>query len=153
MHTLTVAGNARQSGFSSGHVPSLTENQWRSLAGAAKAACEHAYCPYSRFPVGAAVMTSDGAIASGCNVENASFGLTVCAERNAVFAAVAAGATSVVALVLYTPTPAPVTPCGACRQVIAEFGADASIRCVCAGPDSIDYGLGGLLPAGFTLHR
>lgn len=124
---------------------------WQRLAEAARAACAHAYCPYSRFPVGAAVMTVDGSIASGCNVENASFGLTVCAERNALARAVADGATSIVALVLYTPTPQPVTPCGACRQVIAEFGRDASIRAICTGPASVEYTLAELLPHGFGL--
>jgi len=77
--------------------------------------------------------------------------LTSCAERNAIFRAVGDGATSVAALVVYTPTPTPVTPCGACRQVIAEFGRDALVRAICDGPDTIDYTIGELLPAGFTL--
>lgn len=129
----------------------MNEAQWSQLAHAAKAACARAYCPYSRFPVGCAVMTGDGAIASGCNVENASFGLTSCAERNAIFRAIADGATSIVAMLLYTPTAAPVTPCGACRQVIAEFGRSARIRALCAGPDSVEYTLAELLPHGFAL--
>ena len=131
----------------------MTDVQWEALERAARAACARAYCPYSRFPVGCAVMTGDGAIASGCNVENASYGLTSCAERNAIFRAVADGATSIVAVMLYTPTPAPVTPCGACRQVIAEFGRDARVRAICDGADTLEYALRDLLPDGFTLRR
>ena len=129
----------------------MNETKWQELARAAKAACARAYCPYSRFPVGCAVMTGDGTIASGCNVENASFGLTSCAERNAIFRAVADGAKSIVAVLLYTPTPAPATPCGACRQVISEFGRDALVRAICDGTDTLEYALRDLLPESFTL--
>jgi cytidine deaminase len=131
----------------------MDETQWRRLAGAARAACAHAYCPYSRFPVGAALLTADGWIAGGCNVENASFGLTSCAERNAIFRAITDGATSIVALVLYTPTAEPLAPCGACRQVIVEFGRDAEVRCICDGPDSIECVAHELLPHAFTLAK
>jgi cytidine deaminase len=131
----------------------MTNVQWQTLAQAAKAACAYAYCPYSRFPVGCAVMTSDRAIASGCNVENASFGLTSCAERNAIFRAVADGATSILAVLVYTPTAAPVTPCGACRQVIAEFGRDARVRAICDGVDSVEWTLGELLPDAFAIAK
>jgi cytidine deaminase len=127
----------------------MTEIQWQRLADAAKAACARAYCPYSRFAVGAAVLASDGSIAAGCNVENVSFGLTVCAERNAIFRAVADGATSIVAVTLYTPTAEPVTPCGACRQVIAEFGRDARIRAICDGAGMLDFRMRELLPNAF----
>ena len=126
------------------------ESQWRALAQAARAASRLAHCPYSRFPVGAAVLSGDGAIAAGCNVENASYGLTVCAERNAVSRAVAEGARSIDAVVVYTPTAEPVTPCGACRQVIAEFGRDARIRCICDGPGMLEFGLADLLPTAFV---
>jgi cytidine deaminase len=129
----------------------MDETQWQRLADAARAASAHAYCPYSGFPVGAAVLASDGSIASGCNVENASYGLTLCAERNAIFRAVADGATSIVALALYTSTPEPVTPCGACRQVIAEFGRDVRVRSICAGTGCVDYTLDELLPHRFSL--
>jgi cytidine deaminase len=131
----------------------MTQTPWQALADAAKAACAHAYCPYSRFPVGAALLTAEGSIASGCNVENASFGLTCCAERNAIFRAIADGATSIVALTLYTPTAQPVAPCGACRQVIMEFGRDAQVRCICDGPGSIDCVAHELLPHAFTLAK
>jgi cytidine deaminase len=84
----------------------------------------HAYAPYSGFPVGAAVLLRDGRMFAGCNVENASFGLTACAERNAIFAAVAASAKKpeIVAVAVCNARGVPCSPCGACRQVIAEFG-------------------------------
>lgn len=131
----------------------MSPTEWSRLEQAAKAASARAYCPYSRFAVGCAVLTADGTIASGCNVENASYGLTSCAERNAIFRAVGDGATSVAALVVYTPTPSPVTPCGACRQVIAEFGRDTRVRAICDGSDALEYTIGELLPAGFTLAK
>jgi cytidine deaminase len=80
-----------------------------------------AYCPYSNFAVGAAVLTSDGSIYRGCNVENASYGLSMCAERTAIFAAVASGNVDLVAVAVVTNAAKPARPCGACRQVIAEF--------------------------------
>jgi len=93
----------------------------------AKAAAENAYCPYSKFPVGAAVLTDDGEVFSGCNVENASLGLTMCAERNAVFQAVAKGYLKIVAVVIVILASTPAPPCGACRQVISEFGNEAEV--------------------------
>lgn len=129
----------------------LSDTDLQQLVLAAKDASTRAYCPYSRFPVGAAVRTADGRVFAGCNVENASFGLTVCAERNAIFNAVGAGAQTITALVLYTPTDAPVTPCGACRQVLAEFGRDADIVCACAGAQRLQFTASALLPHGFTL--
>jgi cytidine deaminase len=131
----------------------MTEAEWQQLADAAKAASAYAYCPYSGFRVGAAVLTDHGLIASGCNVENASFGLTVCAERNAIFRAVADGAKAIVALALYSPTPEPTTPCGACRQVLAEFGREARVRCVCDGPSVAEFTIAELLPGAFALPR
>ncbi|MDQ3692938.1 MAG: cytidine deaminase [Chloroflexota bacterium] len=87
----------------------------------AHAAAARAYVPYSRFPVGAALLTTDGTTSTGCNIENASYGLTVCAERVAVFAAVASGARAVVAIAVVAANVDGVTPCGACRQVLNEF--------------------------------
>lgn len=82
---------------------------------------DKAYVPYSRFPVGAALLTSDGQVFSGCNIENASFGLTNCAERTAIFKAVSEGHKTFDYLVVTGNTEGPISPCGACRQVLAEF--------------------------------
>ncbi|HEX8958368.1 MAG TPA: cytidine deaminase, partial [Solirubrobacterales bacterium] len=96
----------------------------------AREAAERAYCPYSGFRVGAAALaTRDGEAGSeifaGCNVENASYDLTICAERSAVVQAISAGYRKLLAVVVYTPTETPTAPCGACRQVLFEFGPDA----------------------------
>jgi cytidine deaminase len=126
-----------------------SENNLKRLADAARAASQHAYCPYSNFRVGAAVLTEGGEVYSGCNVENASYGLTICAERNAVFQAAAGGHRSIVAVAVYTPTASPTAPCGACRQVINEFGPDADVVCICDGPGTIRARLSELLPQAF----
>ena len=115
----------------------------------AKAAAGRSYCPYSRFRVGAAIASQTGAIFGGCNVENASYGLTTCAERNAVFQMVASGETAFDAIVIYTPTTTPTAPCGACRQVLNEFNPAAEVVCVCDGPDAIRSTVRELLPAAF----
>lgn len=88
----------------------------------ARAAAARAYVPYSHFPVGAAVLTADGSFIAGCNVENASYGLTVCAERVAAWTAAAAGHHELRAIAVVAPRVKGVTPCGACRQVLNEFG-------------------------------
>ncbi len=102
----------------------LTKAEETALLDAAQAARENSYSPYSKFKVGAAVLTEDGRIFTGTNIENASYGLTVCAERNAMFAAVGAGQRRLRALALITqklPGMAFNSPCGACRQVMSEF--------------------------------
>ena len=102
--------------------PCMNAEQTQALLDEARAAREKAYVPYSRFQVGAALQTSDGAIYHGCNVENASFGLTNCAERTAFFRAIADGHRpgDFVALAVVGDTRGPIAPCGACRQVILE---------------------------------
>jgi cytidine deaminase len=95
----------------------------------ARKAMKSAYAPYSKFQVGAAILLEDGRVFTGCNVENASYGLTICAERNAIFAAVAAGGKKprIAAVAVVNKRGVPCSPCGACRQVIAEFGPDAVV--------------------------
>jgi cytidine deaminase len=124
-----------------------------ALVAAARAARRHAHAPYSRFAVGAAVRDERGRVHVGCNVENASYGLTICAERNAVAAAVAAGARAVRAVAVVTPTRPPGSPCGACRQVLAEF-AGARTRVLMAAPTGEPEAttLGELLPRAFSLR-
>ncbi len=101
---------------------------WDALYEAATEARGKAYAPYSRFPVGAAVLMDDGTIFSGCNVENRSFGLTICAERVALAAAVTSGRTGLRAVLVLTDTEPPSAPCGACREFLTEFGtADTSV--------------------------
>ena len=128
----------------------ISEAVLDALKRRAREAAAHAYAPYSGFAVGAAVLTDSGEIHSSTNVENASFGLSNCAERNAIFQAVAHGARKLEALAVYTPTAAATMPCGACRQVLAEFGADAIIVC-CTDDDAHErrFGLAELLPAAF----
>lgn len=93
----------------------------------AQSAHRQAYVPYSHYPVGSAVLFSSGKIYSGCNVENASYGLTVCAERNAIFQAVAQGERELKGIAIAVPTEAFPSPCGACRQVIREFAVDCPV--------------------------
>lgn len=120
-----------------------------TLEVAARQAAGRAYAPYSRFRVGAALETASGRVFSGCNVENASYGLCNCAERTAVFTAIAAGETAVRRIVVYTPTPTPTPPCGACRQVLNEFGPEAVVVSVCDGPDRLVSRVDALLPGAF----
>lgn len=121
----------------------------RRLEKAARAAAKASYSPYSKFPVGAAILAGSGKIYTGCNVENASYGLCNCAERTAIFTAAAQGERTVRAVVVYTPTDTPTSPCGACRQVINEFGPTAPVISICAGPGRIETTLDQLLPRAF----
>ncbi len=112
----------------------------------------NSYSPYSGFPVGAVAVSTDGRMFPGVNVENASYGLTSCAERNAVFNAVASGATAFTMVMLMTDTEDPVTPCGACRQVLAEFcPPDMPVICETLNGRSKTYQLKDLIPFAFGL--
>ena len=114
------------------------------LVTAAWAAREHAYAPYSKFKVGAALRSADGPIFPGCNVENISYGLTNCAERVAIGAAVANGATDFEVIAVVADTKTPISPCGACRQVLAEFGISRILLANLA--ESVEFSLNELLP-------
>lgn len=118
------------------------------LKESAKSAARSAYCPHSGYAVGAAVLADDGRIFDGCNIENASYSLTVCAERVAVFKAVSAGAKKITALYVYSDSGKPPYPCGACRQVLSEFCDDATIV-VSDGKTDMITSLEKLLPYGF----
>jgi len=104
------------------------------LIAAARSARERAVVPYSNFPVGSAVLCADGRVFEGCNIENASYGLTMCAERVALFTAVAAGCRRIEVIALVGPGAEPLSPCGACRQVMLELAPDAEV--IMAGDDT-----------------
>lgn len=128
--------------------------QARALVSAARRVRANALAPYSKFAVGAAVLDERGRVHVGCNVENASYGLTVCAERNAVAAAVAAGARKIIAVAVATSAQPAAPPCGACRQVLAEVAADDAVVLLAstrgqAAPER--WKLGDLLPRAFRL--
>ena len=117
----------------------------------ARAVLDNSYSPYSKYRVAAAVRDEQGRIFTGVNVENGSYGLTQCAERSAICTAIGAGAKAITAVVVYTPTSEPSTPCGACRQVIMEFAADATVLCVCDSDQQSSSTSAELLPNSFVL--
>lgn len=124
------------------------------LLTAARMAREKAYAPYSDFRVGAAVLSSNGRIFSGCNVENASFGLTSCAERNAVFTMIASGEKEIAEILVIGDSEEFLPPCGACRQVIAEFASPATVVHMCnRSGDCLDTTVGELVPYIFHLKK
>ncbi len=123
-----------------------TVNQFKELLAAAEAARKVAYAPYSKFTVGAAVRTKSGKIFSGCNVENVSFGLTICAERSAVAAAISAGERDFVVIGVVANSKTPALPCGACRQVLAEFNPAMKVVAATPGGMSQEFELAELLP-------
>lgn len=141
---------------------SISAEKRDELIAAAQEALKHAYAPYSKFQVGAAILLADGKVFTGCNVENASYGLTVCAERNAIFTAVAAspvvrseaqpqGKIKLVAIAVATEPRVAGSPCGACRQVIWEFGSNAVVYY--QGENGIkEQTIAQLLPDGFVLE-
>ena len=123
----------------------------KELLETARAAQQNAYAPFSRFRVGAALETEQGSVFSGCNIENASFGLTICAERVAIGSAVTAGERKFRRLVLVTDSDVPEAPCGACRQVISEFAPGLEIVSYSPGGASRSWQAAELLPEPFFL--
>ncbi|HPO37894.1 MAG TPA: cytidine deaminase [Kiritimatiellia bacterium] len=124
----------------------------RTLIAAAREAAARAYCPYSNYPVGAALLTRDGRIVTGCNVENVSFGLTLCAERTALVKAVSDGLCGFAALAVAGGDRTAAAPCGACRQVLAEFCAPEMpvFYARLTGGRCVATTVGALLPQAFT---
>lgn len=112
---------------------------------------QKAYVPYSRFPVSAVLVASDGKVFTGVNIENASFGLTNCAERTAIFKAVSEGVKDFSEIIIYGETEKPISPCGACRQVMAEFfKQDLVVTLVAKDQSTVEMTVGELLPYSFT---
>lgn len=124
----------------------------KDLIEIAKNASKNAYAPYSGFKVGAALLTKEGKIFSGCNVENASYGLTMCAERVAIFKAVSEGYHNFKKMVIFVDSDILFTPCGACRQVIAEFSQDIEITIVSKNK-TLTTNIRELLPYTFELKK
>ena len=118
----------------------------RELISLAKKASYNAYVPYSHFSVGAALQCADGSVFTGCNVENAALGSTICAERTACVRAVSEGKREFVRIAIYADSQNWPTPCGACRQFLAEFAPDIEILCSKAGDRYVSYKLSELLP-------
>ena len=128
---------------------SLAPDQLSKMTEIARKAASSAYAPYSNFHVGAAVLFENGEIVGGANVENACYGLGNCAERSAIFAGATKGFRKITAVVVYTPTQTPTFPCGACRQVINEFGPEAEIISLCDSNAVVRTTLSQLLPDSF----
>jgi cytidine deaminase len=125
---------------------------YETLLQKAKEASKNAYAKYSKFHVGACVLCESGKTYLGCNVENASYGLTTCAERNAIAGAIVSGEKSIRAIAIYSPDMENCLPCGACRQVIFEFQKDKEIEVVTQIKDGYKiYKINELLPEGFVL--
>jgi len=135
-----------------GDVMEPDDERLRALLDAARAVRENAYAPYSGFRVGAAVLTSAGNVHVGCNVENGSYGATICAERSAIFRMVASGEALPVAVAIFVDDAEPAMPCGMCRQVISEFGRDVVV--VTATPSRTKHStIAALLPDAFVLRK
>lgn len=131
----------------------LTEIERKKLIECAIRARDFAYAPYSRFKVGAAILTREGKVFSGCNVENSSYGLTICAERVALFKAVSEGYRSFKAIAVVGDVSEFVPPCGACRQVLREFSSDMLVVMGNVSGDFVERKLEELLPLAFKLER
>ncbi len=111
---------------------------------------KNAYVPYSHYPVGAAILCGDGRVFGGCNIENAAYGSTICAERTAICKAISEGAKDFRKIVIYAPSDDYPMPCGSCRQVLAEFGYDMEVICVKGDKEEFRLPLSELLPHAFN---
>ncbi|KAK0408675.1 hypothetical protein QR680_004092 [Steinernema hermaphroditum] len=131
-------------------VQQIAEPAERQLVEHALKAMKNAYCPYSKFPVGAALLTKDGRIFTGVNVENASYGGTICAERSAIVSAVSNGYTDFKAIAIATELEDPATPCGLCRQVLVEFGNFDVILVSSTSNKVVKSSVRDFLPGAFT---
>jgi cytidine deaminase len=127
-----------------------SDSDWRSLCAAAFASLERAYAPYSGFRVGAALKARDGRVFAGCNVENASYPASLCAERAAMAAAVAAGAREFESIVIATDAAEPAPPCGMCRQVLSELAPTIEVMSCTRGGRESRWTMSSLLPHPFT---
>ncbi len=130
----------------------ITNMDYEKMLQLAEKASQNAYVPYSKFPVGACVLCKSGNVYTGCNFENSSYGLTICAERNTVGTAVANGERKIKAIAIFSPNMLNCTPCGACRQVLNEFKSDEGLDVITKVEDGIKvYTLSELLPECFDL--
>jgi cytidine deaminase len=125
------------------------DRRHQALVAAARRAREHAHAAFSRFKVGAALETADGAVITGCNIENATYGLTICAERVAIFKALSEGHRRFTRVAIVADTAAPTPPCGACRQILWEFGGNLEIVLANLSEETGRYELKDLLPLPF----
>ena len=125
------------------------ERGWAALVEAARGARERAVAPFSTFKVGAALEAADGTIITGCNIENATYGLTICAERVAMFKALSEGHRTFTRIAIVADTEAPTPPCGACRQILWEFGGDLQIALANLRAETGRHTLKELLPLPF----
>ena len=129
------------------------EIDFKNLMDKAKDASQKSYSPFSRFAVGAAVMCTSGKIYSGCNIENSSFGLTICAERCAIFKAISEGEREILAVAIYSPNEDDCYPCGACRQVMYEFQGEREIEIITEEKGELNIKkMSDFLPFGFKIQ-
>lgn len=129
----------------------LDKDTIETLYRTATDAMGNAYAPYSKFTVGAALLMKDGQIITGCNIENASFGVTACAERSAISVAISQGVAEIAAVCVTNATDTKITPCGICRQAIYEFGHDIPVICTNQSGEYDIHSIAELLPHAFTL--
>lgn len=130
------------------------EYDYKSLMDKAKEASKMSYSPFSKFAVGAGVLTKNGKVYSGCNIENSSFGMTICAERCAIFKAISEGEKEIVAVAIYSPNEDDCYPCGACRQVMYEFQGENEIEIITEDKGKLNIKkLSDFLPYGFKIRE